>query len=242
MIDARELDRTEKQEFLRVSKLNARIEEMQLQRADYAREVERIAAEKDFFALAGGDAADLISRVDRSSTNIEKLRDSDPFIDEYAESNRRYRGILLWEANEQFGDRLWQAIKTLKGLDETITEVGSAKKRINALMLGAPDLDPYRLEVDEANAKLDAMLTRIEDAISNNEGELKAQVIAVLYEQRRRISNYLAQSRLSVARIYDLTKQEKENAEFEKKKEDALNKGKDIEPDATDMQSGEGSQ
>lgn len=221
MIAARELDRTEKSEFLKVSALTERIAAMQQQRSDYAKEIERIASEKDFFSLAAGDEVDLISRVSRSGDTIEKLRESDPFIDEYEESNRRYRGLLLWDANEKFGERLWKAIKTLNKLDDTITELSDVKKRINALMLGAPDLDRYRGQVDTANTQLESMLAKIEEAISNNEGELKAQVIAVLYEQRRRLSNYLAQSRLSVARIYDLTNQERENAEFQRIKDQA---------------------
>lgn len=206
-IDERLINRTEKEEFLSVSSLENRLNEMRAQRKSLSQEIERVAAERDFFSLSTGDENDLISRVKRSEENITILRDSDPFIEEYEETVRRYKGLLLWQTSEQFGDRLWQSIKTLNQLDAVIQEASDTETRVVSLMETAPDLDPYQRQIQEAQSRLSALLENIEEAISRNEIDLKLQVVRILNGQRGRLSNYLAQSRLSVARLYDKANQ-----------------------------------
>ena len=221
MLDEREFNRTEKAEFLKVSELEQRIAEMQKERTSLAQKIERIAGQKDFLALASDEETALIKRVTRSETNVDRLRDSDPFIDEYEESVRRYKGLLMWQASEAYSDRLWEAIKTLNKLDDVLKDVEQTNKRVDKLMVTAPDLAPYRGRMDTADASLAELIAAIDDAINRNELDLKQRVLAVLEEQRRRLSNYMAQSRLSVARLYDKALQQREEAEFERIKSEA---------------------
>ncbi len=202
-IDERELSRAAKAEFLEASSLENRLEGMREKRKSLSLEIERVASEKDFFALATEDENDLIKRIQRSESNIEILKDTDPFIDEYEETLRRYKGLMLWQTSEAFGDRLWQSIKTLNQLDRGIGEANDSEKRVASLMQSAPDLDPYKSQISQAQSQVEDLLARIDLAIGSNETGLKLQVIDILASQRRRLSNYLAQSRLSVARLYD---------------------------------------
>ncbi len=218
MLDNREGSREEYRAYLESSNIKARIADMRAERAELAERIERIGADKNYFALATGEEADLIERVLRGQRNIDALRESDPFIDEYEESLRRYRGILLWQTSEEFGDRLWQSIKTLNQLDGAIAEVAEVEARVDALMNEAPDLGPWRQQMDDANAELSTLLARIEAAINRNERDLKTRVISILQGQRIRLGNYQAQARLSVARLLDKTLQAHEDAEFEKLK------------------------
>ncbi len=216
MLDEREANRGAKAEFLQVAELEKRIEEMRAQRKALAFDIERIAADKDYFALASNEDIALIKRITRSQRNVELLRASDPFIDEYEEAVRRYNGLLLWQASESYGDRLWQAIKTLNQLDNSLQDVSDTQARVDKLMQAAPDLGPYRARLASANTSLEDLLAAIDALINRSEGDLKLLVMDLLQEQRSRLSNYLAQSRLSVARLYDKARQHHEDVETQK--------------------------
>lgn len=221
MIDTREEFRVEQAEFLKVSELRDRITDMQQRRADYEKQIGEIASQKDFFALTTEDEQELIKRAKRSLDNVEALRASDPFIDEYDEAARRYHGLLLWQASEKYSARLWQAIKNLNSLDKAIQQVSDVESRVALIMDSAPDLDPYRVKMDDASEKLLLLNFRVDDVIRNNEIDLRNKVAAVLQEQRVRLFNYVAQARLSVARIYDKARNQQLDAEFEQLKAEA---------------------
>lgn len=203
MLNARENDRADKSTLLAKEALKKQIDTMQARRDMLALRVEAIAGSKDYFALALGDEADLIKRVQRSRKVIPLLRDEDPFIDDTQESMRWYYGILMWDASEKFSERLWRAVKTLNGLDDAIVSLRENYSSVEAILGSAPDLTPYRSRIGDASLRLENQSADIDIAVNAAKEQLRAQVVSVLTEQRRRIQHYLAQSRLSVARLYD---------------------------------------
>lgn len=183
--------------------LTEQINEMVAKRESMAAKIEQIKASNDYFALAKGDEADLIHRVERSAATIELVRDSDPFIDETEEAMRRYRGILLWNASRQFSDRLWHAEKVLAQLDETLTQVRARHQSIQKIVGQAQDISPYLQQLDIAHNRLTAEKARIDRALLAKQDTLRDKIYDVLETQRYNILQYLAQSRLSIARLYD---------------------------------------
>lgn len=203
MLDTRERDRTDKTALLAKETLKQQIQDLQQQRDALALRVEQIAGDKDYFALASGEESDLIERVLRSRQVIPLLREQNPFIDETEEAIRWYYGLLLWDASEKFSDRLWRAIKTLNGLDQAITELQQNYASVESVLHSAPDLAPYRMRMADASQRLQQQRGDIDNAVTAAKEQLRVQVVSVLTEQRRRIQHYLAQSRLSIARLYD---------------------------------------
>jgi len=203
MLNTREQDRNTKATLLARDTIQQKIQDIQAQRDALALRVEQVAGNKDYFALASGDEADLISRVRRSREVIPLLREQDPFIDDSEEAMRWYYGLLLWDASEQFSDRLWRAIKTLNGLDETLAELKDNYATVESVLGSAPDLAPYRARMEDARQRLQQQRVDIDAAVNAAKEQLRTQVVSVLTEQRRRIQHYLAQSRLSIARLYD---------------------------------------
>ncbi|TVZ40710.1 hypothetical protein P886_0038 [Alteromonadaceae bacterium 2753L.S.0a.02] len=210
MLDARANDRDNKQGLLAQNKLAWQISDLEDARKELSQRVERIAAEKDYFALSSGEQKELITRVQRSQKRIPRLRDEDPFIEDSEEALRWYYGILMWNTAEQFSDRLWRAIKTLNSLDATIVELKKNYRSVEEILNSAPDLQPYHARISDARLKLEAQSADIDLAVAAAKEELRKQVVSVLSQQRSRIQHYLAQSRLSVARLYDKSLKESE--------------------------------
>lgn len=219
MLNARESDRDTKAGIMAKDKLAWEISDLEDARKALSQRVERIAAEKDYFALASGEQAELIERVQRSKTRISLLRDQEPFIEDKEESLRWYNGLLLWQSSEQFSGRLWEAVKTLNSLDSAIVELKKNYHDIEQILFRAPDLMPYRQRISDAQIRLEGQRTDIDLAVADAKESLRRQVVDVLAQQRERILHYLAQSRLSVARLYDKALKQSETRLLEQEQE-----------------------
>jgi len=215
MLNSRQGDREKKSALMAQNDLKQQIESLQRKRDEVSLKIERIAGEKDYFALTSGDEADLVMRVQRSKKSIPLLRDEDPFIDDTEEAMRWYYGMLLWDASERFSERLWTAVKVLNGLDEAIAKLNANYESIERILSAAPDLQPYRERIVQGGRQLEAQSADIDIAVARAKEELRQQVVMVLSEQRTRIQHYLAQSRLSVARLYDKALKQREQEAFE---------------------------
>ncbi len=203
MLDEREFNRTEKTNLLAQQQLGRKIAAMEAQRVELAERIENITAGNDYFALANEDEADLVERVTRAKERVELLRESDPFIEENEEAVRRYHGLLLWNTSEQFSVRRWRVLKTLHNLDETLKQVKENYQTVSGIVGDAPDLNPYRAKMAQAQERLSRQIVATDRTVENTKNELRNQVVAVLNRQRERLNGYLAQSRLAIARIYD---------------------------------------
>ncbi|WP_019605638.1 tetratricopeptide repeat protein [Teredinibacter turnerae] len=226
MLDERAADRDNKSGLLAKDKLAWQISDLEDARKNLSQQIERIGAEKDYFALAQGDEADLIKRTTRSRARVPYLRDEDPFIEDSAEALRRYYGILLWQASEKFSDRLWRAVKTLNSLDSTIVELKKNYHAVEDILQSAPDLAPYRARINDAQVKLEAQSAEVDLAVAAAKADLRTQVVGTLSQQRDRIQSYLAQSRLSVARLYDKSLKHSDVRVLEQKTEAEMERDK----------------
>lgn len=220
LISQQQTGRAKKAEELAARQLSDSIKQMKRKRSELARRIERIAATKDYFALASSEEKEYIDRVVRSKRNIEALRATDPFIDESEEAVRRFYGVLLWDAADQYSDRLWRAVKTLNLLDRTLATVTRNHEKVQYLIDNPQDLDPILIRLEEAQVRLDAMTTRVEDIIVKTQDDLRLRTTAVLENQRTRLNHYIAQSRLSMARLYDKSLQS--SFDFQKREDGSV--------------------
>lgn len=203
MLNEREESRIDRTTFVNAPELKARMMFMKKQRAILAQSIEQTVATNDYFSFADDNEKALLKRIERMASNIEIMRNNDPFIEEYETSYRRYYGLLLWQASEAFTDRLWERKKGLKQLDNRIGKIEATLQRIEVILNTAPDIDPFRQRIQTSKTGIITQVANLDSAIEQRQTDLEMQLIAILQTQRNRLSHYLAQSRLSVARIYD---------------------------------------
>lgn len=213
MLDEREVNRGRQVDQLERQAQTEVIQLMLEQRQVLADKIQKIVNDKDYFALSSGDEADLIRRVTQLSKNIDLVKDSDSFVDEYRESYRRYYGLLLWQASEKFSERLWEVRKNLRVLDKALADVGINSQKVLDVVNRAPDLGPYRAQIAKHKARLEQLNASVDSAVENAQQQLQGQVTSVLAKQRSRLQHYLSQSRLAIARLYDSERQEDIEAE-----------------------------
>ena len=194
-------------------------------------ELDRINREQDYFALAEGDEVDLVERVSRLEKNIELLRATDPFIDENEEMARWYYGMVLWQTSEMFVDRAWKIEKGLAQLKRSIDENEKTTATVKGILQSSNDLQPKVAEVANAKANVESMLADLDRVIENAKLRLSTNIVDVLSEQKHRVTGYLGQSRLSIARLYDQANPEVWDPTFEDL-EDELPAAEDVQREA----------
>ncbi len=203
MLRERELARDKKLQTIDRRRLLQSSERLQQKRNKLANRIETITAENDYMAIAGEATRSLYDRVLSAEAGIERLRRAGESTAPYDESLRRFRGLLLWRAGEEFADGLWHNRRALKQLDAALIELESHQGGLHHVIVDAPDIAPFQTRIDTAETRVKHQLVQVNRAVALAESALRRQVAASIQQQRARLQHYLAETRLSVARLYD---------------------------------------
>ena len=202
-LETRQAFRSGKQEALAAGSMTEAINDMQRHRNYLAKKIKDIKENEDYLALADEEQGELVERVLRIKKNIELLRKTDPFIDESEEMSRWYYGIMMWETSETYPDRLWKIEKSLTQLDRSIRKAKNKHKAVRDILRDADDIEEKKRQIVEYQARIAQQLALVEQAIEQAKFNLSTDIVSILQEQRRRVTVYLGQSRLAIARLYD---------------------------------------
>lgn len=148
-----------------------------------------------------------LDRLTRSTLNLELLMASNSAtrdVDHYQQRWARVKGVLLWQMNEVKPQMQWQLqsdlIKTKAYITQTkrqLLETRLANKWSTSAWQG---LDS---RVDKVLIQTTSLKTFAEQVKVEARDALLAKFESYLLVQKHRVNDYLAQSRLSIARLYD---------------------------------------
>ncbi len=112
------------------------------------------------------------------------------------------RGVLLWEAAEQYPENLRTAKKALSDSALILDKASATKTQVLGL-LATSDTRPAQERVRVGQQQLQAARAQSDQTIAAARRYLAELARAELGEQRRNITTYLSQARLAIARLYD---------------------------------------
>lgn len=213
MLDEREANRAKELDYLAQQQLEEKIAALEVQRDSLAVEVDRLRQERDFLGLVDEADAGRLERIVRSEKNITSLQRAAwdlgvevmpaEELNTLAETLRRQKGLMVWRAMEMYDERLWRAERELGQLNAELAAARATQGRVQAILDKGFDLQPYRQRIAAANEQLLSQNTDIDRAIELAQDALRRKVLLVLQQQEARLMHYLAQSRLSIARLLD---------------------------------------
>lgn len=213
MLNERESNRAQELDFLAQQELGKKIAAMEARRNKLAETLAQIHRERDVAALVSLEEAPKMQRIVRSEKNVRLLQQA--ALDAsmavmpaeelalLAESLRRQKGLLLWQTADHFDERYWRVKRGLAQVNEALNAMRSTQSRISNVVDKGFDLAPYRRSIAAAEEQLLTQTVDIEIAVERGQDALRGQVLSVLRQQRERLFHYLAQSRLSIARLMD---------------------------------------
>ena len=113
-----------------------------------------------------------------------------------------YRGLLIWDDNEQYAERRWQATRALAELEQlaAATEAGIARldQRISERRVSN-----FAPRIDVTEQRVEQQRTEVSLALGASEQGLRKVAVAELQAQAQQLARSLGQSRLAIARLYD---------------------------------------
>ena len=127
-----------------------------------------------------------------------------PELQALAEKTHWLKGVLYWQIQADYPQRLWDIKKTLKQLEGPIKEVltrrdvvAKALESTNAGFLGYDD------RIDVLQTRIELLHPRIEPVLKQIGEALKSIALKALAQRHERLVSYRSQAHYALARIYD---------------------------------------
>ena len=115
------------------------------------------------------------------------------------------KGVLRWELEKHFKDRLWRIRRDLRQTGEALVETQRARRQIDESMRNQPlEFAAFSERVYGLEPRIEGMKMRIEDQMAKQSVYMQSIAVGELQAQKQRLDIYTVQARFALAAIYDL--------------------------------------
>lgn len=195
--------RSARTEQLERNQVLAQVELLNQRRDRLAESLARVAAERDYMALADEETRELHQMTQSAQQSRVALEAAGRDLGEAPDRLRLYQGILIWRSAQEFPKRFWRSQKTLNELDAALEELQERSQRVRQITETDLDIEPALARIERQKTRAQAQLTQLDHALDAELAQLSSQVSAHLSEHRERLNHYLARTRLAAARLQD---------------------------------------
>ena len=180
------------------------LDEMVERKLGFDATIERIEANHDWLALATDYEYEMwqeITAVERKPAFSANMPEADEVRDKVA----LLKGVLQWQLEEAYKDRLWRVKRDLRDAGEALVEAQRSRRQIDQTIT----IEPERFaalgdRVYGLAPRIESMKMRVEDTLSNQRAFLQEIAVGELQAQKQRLDIYTVQARFALAAIYDV--------------------------------------
>ena len=173
------------------------------QRNQLAATINAIESGEDYMALADDDNRELYQLVERSQQTVARMKAAGQSALDEETRLRMFGGILMWRAAQEYPGRIAELKARQQQVEQTLAQLQATRERIEIIMATSLDIQPVLSRLQELDKENQSAMERTHDLIQAQGAVLRQQVDKQLALHEKRLVNYLAQSRLAVARLYD---------------------------------------
>lgn len=184
-------------------KLASKHQALAAERENFFARLSAIIDNENYVALADKDTRSLYQRVERGEKILAQMNAAGQNTTDAETRLAMFKGILLWQAAQEFPARVAAQQAELKAIDDALENIAQTRRRIEEVTLTSVDIQPIIVRLDVLRKDVDQNLQRIDQLIAQQSTALRNQVDAQLASHEQRLNNYLAQAHLAVARLYD---------------------------------------
>ena len=128
-----------------------------------------------------------------------------PEADEARDKILLLKGVLQWQLERDFKDRLWRIRRDVRKTGEALVETQRARRQIDDTMRNEPiRFADLSARVYGLAPKIEGMKMRVGDSMAEQRAFLEAIAVGELQAQKQRLDIYTVQARFALAAIYDL--------------------------------------
>lgn len=173
-------------------------------------QLQEAGREDDGMLLMEEEESALWEKIQHGVSIADRLADAGKDMTEEHAKLGLFRGLLLWQANENYSARIWQARRNNTEVDRLLTLTAPALESLQQIAL-APDDFGFGQRLSELEARLQGQQDLVQHQIAAAEQSIRHLAVTELKIQRQRLNNYRGQARLAIARLYDQGSRELEN-------------------------------
>jgi hypothetical protein len=162
-----------------------------------------IEATNDWLALATRSEYEMWSEI----VGLEQspaLQSSIPEAADVKDKIALLKGVLQWDLERDFKDRLWRIRRDLKDTGQAMVETQRSRRQIDESMRLQPlQFGEFSERVYGLEPRIRGMKQRVSTAMAAQRGFLQEIAVGELTAQKERLDVYTVQARFALAAIYD---------------------------------------
>lgn len=182
----------------------ADLEGMISRKLEFDSTLNNIEESHDWLALADRSEFEMWGEI----TGLEgtpALRANIPEAEEVRDKIRLLKGVLQWQLERDFKDRLWRIRRNLTNAGEALVEAQRSRRQIDETMRIEPlRFAEFSQRVYGLGPDIDDMALRVNDALVKQLAFLQTIAVNELQAQKQRLDVYTVQARFALAAIYDV--------------------------------------
>ena len=163
-----------------------------------------IEASHDWLALATPKEFEMWAEI----TGLEAtpaLAANLPEAQEVRDKIALMKGVLQWDMEKHFRERLWRTRSDLNATGEALVEAQRARRQIDESMRLQPiEFADFNGRVQALAPRIEALKMRLEDDLDAQREYLRTIAVGELQAQKERLDSYAIQARFALATIYDI--------------------------------------
>jgi hypothetical protein len=116
------------------------------------------------------------------------------------------KGVLQWNLDKEFNDRLWHIRRNVRETGEALVDAQRARRSIDVTMQKEPlRFGDFNRRIEGLSPRIDALQARVDTAMARHRAFLQKVAADELRAQKRRLETYAVQARFALAAIYDMS-------------------------------------
>jgi hypothetical protein len=182
----------------------ADLDDMIAKKLGYDAVVDNIEANRDWLALATRAEFDMWEEI-TVLQQAPALKADLPEAREVQDKIDLLKGVLQWQLERDFRERLWRLRRDLQQTGEALVETQRAWRQIDDTMRNEPQrFAALGDRVYGLAPGIESMKMRVEDALFRQRAFLRDIAVGELQAQKQRLDVYTIQARFALAAIYDI--------------------------------------
>ena len=188
----------------------ADLDGMVTQKLEFDSTLNNIAESQDWLALATRSEFEMWGEI-TGLENTPALRADIPEATEVRDKIQLLKGVLQWQLEREFKDRLWRIRRNLNDAGEALVATQRSRRQIDETIRNEPlRFEELSNRVYGLAPRIEGMKMSVEDALSAQRTFLQSIAVGELQAQKQRLDVYTIQARFALAAIYDVAATEGE--------------------------------
>ncbi|NIL94365.1 MAG: hypothetical protein GTO71_07990 [Woeseiaceae bacterium] len=181
----------------------ADIDDMVQRKFEFDAQLNEIEQSHDWIALADESEFEMWNEISGLETT-RALEADIPEAEEVRDKILLLKGVLQWELEKAFSDRIWRARRDVQQTGEVLVQAQRARRQIDDTMANEPKrFEDFSNRVYGLGPKIDDLQLRVAEAMGEQRAFLQAIAVGELRAQKQRLDAYTIQARFALAAIYD---------------------------------------